>query len=437
MSRRSFATLAMISLAFAASPEAQFRRGIFGESTEITLYPHDPPALLLPAGSVELEVRNTSGASARIVERLRDLLGRQLTDNDSRLHVVDKNGDVVVSATLTEWNESRRNSTKYVSERRQIGTREVTDKNGKKRTEPVYEYGRNKPSVVISANAGLRVEVRRRVGGTAVADETARHTIQEEHLTEAGPTRDAVEDMLIDNVVKKGAGRISPGRSRVRVLLARSDEVDRLNSLAQNRRWQEWLTALEALAPHRDRKRDAYRLHNLAVAQESIAYESTTIDDWDARLGLAAKLVTQAAAQNSGDKYVAESAGRIAKSVLSYRQLADLYSKSGATLGPSRPAANPPVPPVPAPTAGTTTSSTGARVSGTAPSPTTATASVAMSNHDVIELRAAGLDDDNLIAAIQEAKTMTFDLSPEGLKALLAAKVSNRVITAMRGRSSK
>jgi hypothetical protein len=57
-----------------------------------------------------------------------------------------------------------------------------------------------------------------------------------------------------------------------------------------------------------------------------------------------------------------------------------------------------------------------------------------MTNGDVIDLRKAGLDDENLIAAIRDAGAVTFDLSPAGLKALLAAKVSNRVITAMRER---
>lgn len=58
-----------------------------------------------------------------------------------------------------------------------------------------------------------------------------------------------------------------------------------------------------------------------------------------------------------------------------------------------------------------------------------------MTNQDVIDLTAAGLDDDNLIAAIADAKAVRFDLSPAGLKALLTAKVSNRVITAMRSRA--
>lgn len=406
-----------IALACAIPAAGQFRRGIFGESTEITLTPIVPPATLLPAGSVELQVRNGSTAPARVVERVRELLSRQLADNDSRLNVVDQAGDIVVVATLTEWSESRRNSTKYVSERRQIGTRQVTDKNGKVKHEPIYEYGRNKPSVVISGSAGLRVEVRRRAGGPPIADETARHAVQEEHLVEEGPpTRDAIEDQLIDNAVRRAAGRVSPGREPVRVLLSRSDEVDRLNALAQNRRWLEWLEALEATKPHRDRKRDSYRLHNLAVANEAIAYEATALEEQRARLAEASRLVMQAGQQNPDEKYIAESQGRIHKSGLNYAQLTELYQQAGAM-------------PLSPPTTQRTSPAAERTVPASSPG------SAAMTNKDVVDLRVAGLDDDNLIAAITEAKTVSFDLSPAGLKALLTANVSNRVIAAMRARA--
>jgi hypothetical protein len=387
---------------------------MFGEATEVTLFPVDPPVVLLPAGAVAVSVRNSTGASARIVERLRDLLQRQLTDNDSRLRTVESGGDVTIVATLTEWSESRRNSTKYVSERRQVGTREVTDKNGKKRTEPVYEYGRNKPSVVINAAAGVRLEVRQG-SSNVLADETARHTIAEEHLTEAGPpSRDAVEDTLIDNVVRKAAGRVSPGRQPARAMLARSDEVDRLNALAENRKWQDWLAALEQLKPHRDRKRDAYRLHNLAVAHESLAYEADATEDAIAQLTQATRLITEARAQHPDEKYIDESAQRIARSTAAYRQLAALHQVAHA--------ARPLLPPPPA-------RGVAARAGSSTPP-----SDAPMTNQDVVDLRAAGLDDDNLIAAIKEAKGVQFDLSPAGLRSLLAGKVSNRVISAMRAR---
>jgi hypothetical protein len=400
---------------------AQFRRGMLADSTEITLYPHQPPATLLPAGPVELEFKNATGASARVVERLRETMERQLTENDSRLQIVPKGGTVVLTATVLEWNESRRSSTKYVSEKRQVGSRQVKDKNGNVKFEPIYEYGRNKPSVVVSGMAALRVEVRRRSGGTPMVDETARHSIRQEYLTEEGPpSRDQVEDELIDTVVRRGAGRVSPGREPVRVLLARSDDVDELNRLAQTRKWHEWLQALEAVKPHRDKKRDAYRLHNLAVAQEAIAYESSAVEDWTTRLGLAATLIASAARANAGEKYITESAERINRNVDAYRQLADLFASAGALPTP----AAPPTPP---------SRSRSLALVG----PPAATTPAPMSNQDVIDLSAAGLDDENLVAAVKDARAVAFDLSPAGLKALLTAKVSNRVIAAMRTRVSK
>ncbi len=423
--RLSVASVSIAALLAASVVDAQFRRGMFSESTEITLYPHDLPAMLLPAGNVQVDVRNASSASARIVERLNGLLGRQLTDNDSRLNVVEKGADIIVAVTLIDWRESRRDSTKYVSEKRQVGTRRVRKKDGTYETEPIYEYGRNRPSVVIDASAGLRVEVRRG-RGTPMADETVRHTIREEHLLdESPPSRDVIEDTLIDRVVEKGAARISPGRITTRVLLARSDEVDRLNAMAQNRRWHDWLEALSTLKPHSDRKKDSYRLHNIAVAQEAIAYEATDTEDWLARLNLATTLVNQSLAQNPKEKYIEDSADRIKASAGRYRQLSDMYRLAKQTAPPSTPRRAPA--PTPAPSDPAKTSPVIVeRSPDQAP---------AMTNQDVIDLRTSGLDDDNLIAAIKDAKAVRFDLSPSGLKALLGAKVSNRVITAMRTRA--
>ncbi len=417
----------LILSGLAVPAAAQFRRGMMADSTEVMLYPHQPPVTLLPAGRVEVELRNATGAPARIVEEIRDLLARQLAENDERLEVVDKGGAVTVTATVVEWTESRYNSTKYVSETRQVGTRQVKDKNGNWKTEPVYEYGRNRPSVVVSAAAGLRMEVRRRTGGTPTVDETARHNIREEYLVDAGPpSRDMVFDMLLDNVVKKAAGRISPGRTSTRVLLARSDDVDRLNTLALSRKWHDWLGALEALKPHRDKKRDAYRLHNLAVAHEALAYESSAVEDWRTRLGQASTLIGTAAAQNPSEKYITEAATRINSSVSGYGQLADLYAKAGATPAATARTSTPAATPAVAATAKK------ADIPASAPP---APPAAAMSNRDVIDLRTAGLDDDNLIAAVKDAGSVNFDLSPAGLKALLAGKVSNRVITAMRART--
>jgi hypothetical protein len=47
------------------------------------------------------------------------------------------------------------------------------------------------------------------------------------------------------------------------------------------------------------------------------------------------------------------------------------------------------------------------------------------------------LDEENMLAAIKDAKAVSFDLSPDGLKQLLTNKVPNRVIAAMRAKSQR
>lgn len=420
----------LVCAALATSTSAQFRRGL-GDGREVMLFPVVPPVILLPSNaSVEVIVRNTSAAPARIVDKVKDLLARQLTDNDPRLSLAERKGDLVVTATLTEWTEARRTSTKYVSETRQVGTREVTDKNGKKKTEPVYEYGRNRPSVVITGNAGVRIEVRRQAGGTSLADESVRYAVSEEHIADQNPpTREAIEDQLIDHVLRRAAGRVTPGRDPVRTLLARSDDVDRLNQLALDRKWPAWEAALLAVPPHRDRKRDAYRVHNLAVAQEALAYEAGEVEDAINHLGNAMKLIAQAAAQHDDEKYITESRTRITASLAAYQQVAALQQQMNTTAigrdtasgqsSSARPPAASPAREIAAPSAPTTPAGAGDT----------------LGNAEIVELRTAGLDDDNLIAAIKSAKAVNFDLSAAGLRALLQAKVSNRVIAAMRART--
>jgi len=323
-----------------------------------------------------------------------------------------------VVATLTEWTLSRSRGTRYVSETRQIGTKQVTDKNGKTRTEPVYEYGRNKPTVVDRGAAAVRVEVRR--GAQVLADETARITFFEDRLAEEGPrSTSEVEDAMLDRSASKAAGLVTPARESVRVMLARSDEVDRLNDLARSRKWNEWKAALQETRPHRDAKKDAYRLHNIGVACEAMAYEATSEEDTERLLREAASFVQQAANGKKDEKYFGEAVTRISNSSLGYTRLRTMR----ASLGMRQPTT------APAPAASAAPPAEKVKLGAKSP-----TAGAPMTNADVIDLRKAGLDDDNLIAAIKDAGAAKFDLTPAGLKGLLGAKVSNRVISAMRER---
>jgi hypothetical protein len=369
--------------------------------------------LLLPAGSFVVDVKNQSTGPARLLNRLDEAITRQISENDSRLRIADGKPELQVVATLTEWTLNRRRGTKYVSETRQIGTKQVTDKNGKQKTEPVYEYGHNEPTVIDEGAAAVRVEVRK--GSQVLADETARITYFEDRLAREGPQSPSdAEDAMLDRSASKAAGLVTPMRESVRVMLARSDEVDKLNDLARSRKWNEWRAALQETRPHRDPKKDAYRLHNIGVANEALAYETSTSDDDTLKLlEDAASFVQKAIDGNMDAKFFTAPFLRITNCCLGYSRLRTMR----ASFSMRQTAPEPP-PPAPKPAAGAKPAAKGA----------------AMTNADVIDLRKAGLDDDNLIAAIKEAHAVAFDLTPAGLKNLLGAKITNKVIAAMRER---
>jgi hypothetical protein len=395
---------------------AQFRRGILSESAEINVFPATPPALLLPAGSFQVDIKNQSTGPSRLLARLDEAITRQMSENDSRLRAADGKADMQVTATLTEWTLNRRRGTRYVSETRQVGTKLVTDKNGKTKTEPVYEYGRNKPTVIDQGAAAVRVEVKR--GSQVLADETTRITYSEDRLAEEGvPSVSEAEDAMLDRSASRAAGLITPAREAVRVMLARSDDVDRLNDLARSRKWNEWKAALQETRPNRDPKKDAYRLHNIGVACEAMAYESSSDDEAQRLLQEAASFVQQATSAKKDEKYFGEAFTRISNSSLGYTRLRTMRASIGMRQTTAAPPAATAAPPE--------------KVKLAAKSPAK---TAPMTNADVIDLRKAGLDDDNLIAAIKDASAVAFDLTPAGLKGLLGAKVTNRVITVMRER---
>jgi hypothetical protein len=395
----------------------QFNRGLLREPLEVTLSPIAQPEALLPSGTFRVELKNASDAPARIVDQLQAGLSRQIAENDKRLRVSPQ-ADVVVAATITEWTQRRRNGTKYVSERRQTGTRRVTDKNGNVTFQPVYEYGHNEPSVINDGTISIRLEVRHVATEARLADLTARVTYFDETLAKASPpSAERVEDGMMDKALSDAAGKLSPGRQSARVLMARSDEVEPFNVLARERKWRELAAALQPMKPHRDGKRDAYRLHNLGVAHEAMAYEATDRATIRAELQEAENLLNQAVFLKKDEKYFVEAAQRVAVSLRAVNWISERETALAAQF-PVKPPAR------------TATARPAAATPATmaAASPT----KERMTNADVIELKQAGLDDKLLIATIREAGAVSFDLGPAALRALLGAKVSNPVISAMR-----
>lgn len=323
MTTSRFVTVAAMLVLAGTHVDAQFRRGLPQTATTIDLFPVMPPAVVLPAGSFDVEVRNASAAPARLVSRLEEAITAQMSGNDRRLAAVETGGAMQVVATITKWTHTRRQGKRFVPEVRQLGSQNVASGEGNTYTEPLIDYGRDRPNVVDKGAATIRIEVRR--GSEIIANETASVTfLSDKLLSEVPPSVIEIEHAIIDRAAEKSAGLITPAREPVAVQLARSDEVERLNALAANRWWTEWRDALQQRTPHPDPKRDAYRLYNIGVALEALAYELTTVEDTQRMLQEAAGFVQQAIAARKGEKQFAESLARISANSAGYGRLRDM-----------------------------------------------------------------------------------------------------------------
>ncbi|HTQ95625.1 MAG TPA: hypothetical protein VMH89_02400, partial [Candidatus Acidoferrum sp.] len=77
----------------------------------------------------------------------------------------------------------------------------------------------------------------------------------------------------------------------------------------------------------------------------------------------------------------------------------------------------------------------GAGSSSTAAGASSGPALPALTNQKVIDMLKGGVDEDNIIATIREAKAVNFDLSPDGQISLAQNGVKGKVLAAMRDRS--
>jgi hypothetical protein len=90
--------------------------------------------------------------------------------------------------------------------------------------------------------------------------------------------------------------------------------------------------------------------------------------------------------------------------------------------------ATPPAAPAPAASSAQPKTSTRAQ---------SATAAPALTNQKVIDMLKGGVDEDNIIATIQDAPSVDFDLSPDGQIALAKSGIKGKILLAMRERARR
>jgi hypothetical protein len=229
---------------------------------------------------------------------------------------------------------------------------------------------------------------------------------------EAPPTPIELHDRLIKDAAMQIASHLVNTTEQVTVNLARGGALDEPDKLMESKLYARSLETLEMTPPYPTPEEDAYRLYDIGVANEALAYSSEDFNKARTYLQQAAINYGKAIDAKPVEKNFLEPQNRIDTALAHYKALSEdskparvETAEEHTPPGPSAASSRQPDPP-----------------------------SDAMTNDQVIEMVAAHMDEGNIIDNIQHASTVSFDLSVHGQVYLSQHGVNGRILTAMKSR---
>lgn len=423
--------LALAAVLASPTPtRAQFRAGLLKKTTEVTLTRKRPPKVLITGAAVRVEVVSQTHSRDNVAVRFKSTIETRLLANDSRLRVEQAEPDTLILCTINRLDTKQTAGQRTVKVSKQIGTKQVWNEK-KKVNETQAVYGlvdETRSFTTVQGDMSISVQVRDRRTGAPIDSQVFSPSYTEEFAAGTTPPDEGrVEQSLMDRGAAEFVSRVTTTQEPIRVMLARTSEIDKLNDLGAAGLWNRMLEQLEQIPPFPKPDKEAYRLYNLGVASEALAYGADDIGMAKKFLEQASSLYGQALERKPDEEYFRSPQMRVAEGLAAYSTLERQQAIiAAAAANPTPVNARPAESPASGPS--------GARDLS---APKTPAEPQGFRNKDVIALVAAGIDDANLITAINEEKIVDFDLSPAGQLELLKGKVSNKVLAVMRARLKK
>jgi tetratricopeptide (TPR) repeat protein len=222
------------------------------------------------------------------------------------------------------------------------------------------------------------------------------------------PTEPELRAKLLNQAVHQIAQHLVTTNETVEVYLAKGKKpLDEGNKQAKAGLWQRALETYETAPSMQKPTDDAYRLYDIGVAYEALAY---TAEDEKAAMKFldeAAINYGKAVDAKPAEKYFLEPQKRIETAIAHYKELEEQRRPRVAAaeaISVSKPVAG-------------------------------AVQTKALTNAQVVAMVKAGMEEDTIIQAVRAAKAASFDLSPGAQQEMASNGVSSQVIAAMKTRS--
>lgn len=452
---RLVAVVLCLAWLFPAGASAQ---GFGSSKKKITLHRRLPPRAHLNGSTINVQVTGHN-IQSDVSADLRSMLEAELLKDDHRLRADDKHPDSVIVCNITEYvpptAQTSTHST-YVPGSKKPSQETVTRYSGILKlayTAKDAHSGRTLDSDNITAKYDDEFN---QYGSTnkGITENLSSGWNKLKHgkfTPDKPPTAGELRDVLFSDAVSQIASRLVNTDEPVEVLLARG-KLDDADKLAEADLWSRNLEALETMTPFPSKQDDAYRLYNIGVAYEALAYSSEDPKAATKYLQEAAINYGKAIDDKPSEKYFMEPQKRIDTAIAHYKTLREQPKTVAAADTPSSSASDN-VSVKSAKAAGSTSASTkgtstkSASSSGATGHSTAATSSAPKStaspapkkpsgppltNDQVIQMVKAGLDEENIIDTIKSAGSVNFDLSVDGQVKLAQNGVKGKILTAMK-----
>jgi hypothetical protein len=225
------------------------------------------------------------------------------------------------------------------------------------------------------------------------------------------PTHAELRSRLIIDAVQQIAEHLVDTDETVDAYLARKDgPLEEGDKDAETGLWERALETYETATPFSKPEEDAYRLYDIGVAYEALAYQAEDQKTIMKYLDQAAINYGKAVDAKPDEKYFLQPQKRIETAIAHYKELDQ--EKAAAERAKAQAAAG-----------------------GSTPGPVDA--GKGLTNAQVIMMVKSGIDESSVLQAIRGATAVNFDLTPVGLKALTAGGVSPRELAEMKTQAAK
>jgi hypothetical protein len=224
--------------------------------------------------------------------------------------------------------------------------------------------------------------------------------------TDKPPTPAELKDSLVQTAALEIASHLVNTSEQVEVDLARGPGLDDADRLMDQKLWTRALEQLETMSPFATPEDDAYRIYDLGVANEALAYQAEDVTKAKKYLQEASIDYGKAIDARPAEKGFLAPQTRIDTALAHYKVLGDQMAANAAAAD-----------------------------AAAAASAANAAAGDILTNADVISMVSAKLDEANIIDTIQHSSSVKFDLTAKGQVDLAKNGVKGTIITAMKQRS--